>query len=138
MKYTISNLLLLPWLKRLVITSYSIHYTKLYESNASSHEASCAKTIVSIGADLAFVVAARKKDKEIRVSVRSRKIISKRVHMGSLMEKVAKKLGGQGGGHEEAVITSYSIHYTKLYDWGIIWVQLDGPSVIPQSLVEAL
>lgn len=71
-------------------------------SNASSHEASCAKTIVSIGADLAFVVAARKKDKEIRVSVRSRKIISKKVHMGSLMEKVAKKLNGQGGGHEEA------------------------------------
>ncbi|ABR55154.1 phosphoesterase RecJ domain protein [Methanococcus vannielii SB] len=71
-------------------------------SNASSHEASCAKTIVSIGADVSFVVAARKKDKEIRVSVRSRKSVSKKVHMGSLMEKVAKKLGGEGGGHEEA------------------------------------
>lgn len=71
-------------------------------SHASSHEASCAKTIVSIGADIAFVVAARKRDREIRISVRSRKAISKKIHMGALMEKVAKILDGQGGGHAEA------------------------------------
>jgi nanoRNase/pAp phosphatase (c-di-AMP/oligoRNAs hydrolase) len=71
-------------------------------SHVSSHEASCAKTIVSIGADIAFVVAVRKRDGEIRVSARCRKNISKKVHLGSLMEKIGKKLGGEGGGHAEA------------------------------------
>nr|WP_048058041.1 bifunctional oligoribonuclease/PAP phosphatase NrnA [Methanothermococcus okinawensis] len=71
-------------------------------SHVSSHEASCAKTIVSIGADVSFVVAVRKKDREIRISARCRKSISKKVHLGSLMEKIAKKLGGKGGGHAEA------------------------------------
>ncbi|UXM84238.1 DHH family phosphoesterase [Methanococcus aeolicus] len=71
-------------------------------SNSSSNEASCAKTMVSIGADIAFVVAVRKKDKEIRVSARCRKQISKQVHLGVLMEKIAKKLNGRGGGHAEA------------------------------------
>jgi len=71
-------------------------------SNSSSNEASCAKTMVSIGADIAFVVAVRKKDNEIRVSARCRKPISKQVHLGVLMEKIAKKLNGRGGGHAEA------------------------------------
>ncbi|WP_456472174.1 DHH family phosphoesterase [Methanocaldococcus sp.] len=71
-------------------------------SYVSSHEASCAKTIVSIGADIAFVVAVRKKEGEIRVSARCRKNVSKHIHLGELMEKIAKKLGGTGGGHSEA------------------------------------
>lgn len=71
-------------------------------SHISSHEASCAKTIVSIGADAAFVVAVRKRDKEIRVSARCRKALSKKVHLGYLMEKIGKELGGEGGGHAEA------------------------------------
>jgi nanoRNase/pAp phosphatase (c-di-AMP/oligoRNAs hydrolase) len=71
-------------------------------SHVSSHEASCAKTIVSIGADVSFVVAVRKRDREIRISARCRKSISRKVHLGSLMEKIAKELGGKGGGHAEA------------------------------------
>ncbi len=71
-------------------------------SHVSSYEASCAKTIVSIGADVAFVVAVRKRDREIRISARCRKSVSKKVHLGSLMEKIAKKLNGKGGGHAEA------------------------------------
>lgn len=71
-------------------------------SHVSSHEASCAKTIVSIGADIAFVVAVRKREGEVRVSARCRKNISKKVHLGSLMEKIGKELGGEGGGHKEA------------------------------------
>ncbi|WP_456418679.1 DHH family phosphoesterase [Methanocaldococcus infernus] len=71
-------------------------------SHVSSHEASCAKTLVSIGADLAFVVAVRKKEGEIRVSARCRKNVSRYIHLGELMEKIAKKLNGSGGGHSEA------------------------------------
>jgi len=71
-------------------------------SHVSSHEASCAKTIVSIGADVSFVVAVRKRDREIRISARCRKSVSKKVHLGVLMEKIAKKLHGKGGGHAEA------------------------------------
>ena len=75
---------------------------KIALSYVSSHEASCAKTIVSIGADIAFVVAVRKKEGEIRVSARCRKHVSKYVHLGNLMEKIGKELGGSGGGHCEA------------------------------------
>lgn len=71
-------------------------------SYVSSYEASCAKTIVSIGADVSFVVAVRKKEGEIRVSGRCRKSLSKRIHIGEVMEEVAKRLGGEGGGHREA------------------------------------
>ncbi|MCS3900662.1 DHH family phosphoesterase [Methanococcus voltae] len=71
-------------------------------SNASSYEASCAKTAVSIGADLALVAAVRKRDKQIRISSRCRKSVSKKLHMGELMEEVASKINGQGGGHAEA------------------------------------
>jgi len=71
-------------------------------SNASSYESSCAKTLVSIGADIAFVVAYRKRDKEIRISSRCRKSIGNKVHLGELMEKLAKELNGEGGGHREA------------------------------------
>ncbi|MBW9221968.1 bifunctional oligoribonuclease/PAP phosphatase NrnA [Methanothermococcus sp. SCGC AD-155-C09] len=71
-------------------------------SHVSSHEASCAKTLVSIGADISFVVAVRKKNREIRVSGRCRKVLSKRIHMGEIMEEVANKLDGEGGGHREA------------------------------------
>ncbi|HIP34761.1 MAG TPA: DHH family phosphoesterase, partial [Methanothermococcus okinawensis] len=59
-------------------------------------------TIVSIGADVSFVVAVRKKEGEIRVSGRCRKSLSKRIHIGEVMEEVAKRLGGEGGGHREA------------------------------------
>ncbi|WP_048196753.1 DHH family phosphoesterase [Methanocaldococcus vulcanius] len=75
---------------------------KVALSYVSSHEASCAKTIVSIGADVSFVVAVRKKEKEIRVSARCRKHVSKYVHMGDLMEELGKELKGSGGGHSEA------------------------------------
>ncbi|MBP2172280.1 DHH family phosphoesterase [Methanococcus voltae] len=71
-------------------------------SNASSYEASCAKTAVSIGADLALVTAVRKRDRQIRISSRCRKSVSKKLHMGELMEEVAHKINGQGGGHAEA------------------------------------
>jgi len=71
-------------------------------SHVSSFEASCAKTIVSIGADVAFVVAVRKREGEIRVSGRCRKSLARKVHMGELMEEVARRLGGEGGGHREA------------------------------------
>ncbi len=71
-------------------------------SHISSYEASCAKTMVSIGADISFVVAVKKSEREIRVSSRCRKVVSKKVHLGSLMKKIAEKLGGEGGGHAEA------------------------------------
>ena len=71
-------------------------------SYVSSYEASCAKTIVSIGADVSFVVAVRKREGEIRVSGRCRKSLSKRIHMGEVMEEIARRLGGKGGGHREA------------------------------------
>ncbi|WP_423792747.1 DHH family phosphoesterase [Methanocaldococcus indicus] len=86
--------------KRMILKEYKDIVIAL--SHVSSYEASAAKTLVSIGADVAFVVAVRKKEKEIRVSARCRKSISKKVHLGRLMEKIAKELNGSGSGHSEA------------------------------------
>ncbi len=80
-------------------------------SHASSYESSCAKTIVSIGADIAFVVAVKSKNREIRVSARCRPSVSKKISLAYLMEKIGKMLNGEGGGHAEAA--GLNAHYEK-------------------------
>ena len=69
--------------KRTVITSYSIHYTKLYDACSSS----CSR-------NLGWAIL-------IRLNALSRRVLPCRLAMPNSV----------------TVITSYSIHYTKLYDW---------------------
>ena len=77
-----------PELETLVITSYSIHYTKLYDESLGAAEAAVQGVTVPLGVDVAGVGALRPRLSE---HVRVRRI-------------------------ETLVITSYSIHYTTLYE----------------------
>ncbi len=71
-------------------------------SHVSAYEASAAKAMVQIGADVAFCVADNKK--EIRASGRARRsaVDEHGVHLGHLMNAVGKELGFMGGGHDGA------------------------------------
>ena len=83
------------WSRRSVITSYSIHYTKLYETATSALSLVVAD---ARGVTVEGMTALRKQARENSVTLRVvRNTLAKRAFTGT-------------------VITSYSIHYTKLYD----------------------
>lgn len=71
-------------------------------SYVSAYEASAARAMTLIGADVAFCVADSKG--EIRASGRARRkaIDDSHVHLGHLMNRVGKELGFMGGGHDGA------------------------------------
>ena len=116
----------------IVITSYSIHYTKLYESFGLIIGRSCSGLDEGeeVGKDVAMHVAfakpqhLRKADVPAEVIERERQILAARAkESGKPAEIVAKMV--EGGINKylgeitllgQAVITSYSIHYTKLYE----------------------
>lgn len=69
-------------------------------SEVSSHEASVARALVSLGADLAIVAGGRDISRaSIRVSGR---LLERGFDSSRLVYKVAKELGGEGGGHSGA------------------------------------
>ena len=81
---------------KIVITSYSIHYTKLYEvvvdreSTMLGGAGNVARNLASLGARVEVVTV---------------------VGDDAAAEELARLMSGW-----KIVITSYSIHYTKLYD----------------------
>ena len=91
-----------------VITSYSIHYTKLYDPEAISElRFSLSASSLSIaGISFDSLHAEGKKDRDV--------------------------LAGEIG----TVITSYSIHYTKLYDYRGEPIGIDLPIFIDLQIVE--
>ncbi len=68
----------------------------------SAYEASAAKALTLIGADVAFVAADQ--GGELRASARARRdAVNKHgVHLGHLLNRVGKTLGFMGGGHDGA------------------------------------
>ncbi len=69
-------------------------------SEVTAYEASAARALVSLGADVAFVVGGKE---EVRVSARaSRKVLDKGVDLAEILRRVAEAVGGQGGGHKGA------------------------------------
>ena len=72
----------------------------LATSNVSSFEASAAKALLMLGADV-VVVAAQRGD-EVRVSARARRHVIERydLHLGRLMHEIATTFKCGGGGHE--------------------------------------
>lgn len=72
----------------------------LATSTVSSFEASAAKAILALGADV-VVVAAQRGD-EVRISARARRTVLERydLHLGRLMHEVASTFKCGGGGHE--------------------------------------
>lgn len=71
-------------------------------SHVSAYEASAARALTLLGADVAFCVADTKG--EIRASARARKkaVRDQGIHLGDLMNRVGKRLGFMGGGHDGA------------------------------------
>lgn len=71
-------------------------------SHVTAYEASAARALTLIGADVAFCVA--DKSDEIRASARARRTAVEQngVHLGHLLNRVGKSLGFMGGGHDGA------------------------------------
>ena len=90
---------------RIVITSYSIHYTKLYELGAWRRDLIAVQARVQLH-DGRF-------DPVVIPLVRDEVYVEVDLRIECLGIRPARAV------HEIAVITSYSIHYTKLYDIGI-------------------
>ncbi len=73
-------------------------------SHVGSFEASAARALIKIGADVSFVCSVEKG--EARVSVRTSNFFIKRTHLNfakDYVPKLAKVLRGSGGGHSAAV-----------------------------------
>ena len=74
-------------------------------SKISSYEASAARSLIRLGADLAAVAAVREKENEIRISIRATKrlVDSLNINIGNeLISGVAKIIEGSGSGHVSA------------------------------------
>lgn len=72
-------------------------------SHVSSYEASSCKALIDLGADMSFVIAYNKKEKNFRISSRaSEETLQKGVHLGKFMGLLGEKFGGSGGGHNGA------------------------------------
>lgn len=70
-------------------------------SNVGSFVGSAASSLISLGADVAFVAA--NVDGMVKVSARARRCtINSGVNLAKLMEEISVKYGGTGGGHEGA------------------------------------
>ncbi|RLG76302.1 MAG: DHH family phosphoesterase [Thermoprotei archaeon] len=71
-------------------------------TNVGAYEASAARALLDLGADVAFVIS---ENKAIRVSARAKHSFTKQlgVHLGKdVMVKLGKAMGGTGGGHDVA------------------------------------
>lgn len=73
----------------------------IVSSHVNSFGATAASSLVSIGADVAFVGA--KRDDVVKVSARARREIQNAgINLAKLMEDISSKFKGTGGGHEGA------------------------------------
>ena len=112
----------------LVITSYSIHYTKLYELLPTAEP--IALTVREPTGARISVTATRIARTVLTVSLPGKTAIRPLRHVLSEAFDQTRSIGwisqlltaaGQTAGHrlrgmDTSVITSYSIHYTKLYE----------------------
>ncbi|MEM3892674.1 MAG: DHH family phosphoesterase [Thermofilum sp.] len=69
-------------------------------TEVSAYEASAARALVALGADLAFVLGGKG---ELRVSARaSERVLDAGLSIAEIAKRVAASLGGEGGGHKGA------------------------------------
>ncbi|MFA5312074.1 MAG: DHH family phosphoesterase [Methanomassiliicoccales archaeon] len=70
-------------------------------SLGSSFESSVCKGLLSIGADISFVVSQR--DENFRLSARARQdMVRAGLHLGKMLEDIGKEITAEGGGHPGA------------------------------------
>jgi len=73
-------------------------------SKISVFEASVARSLLDLGADIALVASEKKKEKNIRISGRARRGITREtgLNLGKIFQKIGPLINGEGGGHQNA------------------------------------
>ena len=82
-------------------------------TRVGAYEASVARALLDLGADIAIVLAER--GAETRVIGRLKKHIVERLNisLGAIMEELARLLGGGGGGHQQAAGATVKADYER-------------------------
>ena len=82
-------------------------------TRVGAYEASAARALLDLGADIAIVLAER--GAETRVIGRLKKHIVERldISLGAIMEELARLLGGGGGGHQQAAGATVKANYER-------------------------
>ncbi len=73
-------------------------------SKINSFEASAARSLLDLGADIAIVAAEKKKEKIVRISGRAKRGITQKtgLHLGKIFQQIGPLINGEGGGHQNA------------------------------------
>lgn len=73
-------------------------------SKISAFEASVARSLLDLGADIAIVGAEKKKEKIVRISGRAKREITRQtgLHLGKIFQQIGPLINGKGGGHQNA------------------------------------
>jgi len=82
------------------MTSYRIGNVLISFTSVGSFEASVARNLLRMGADIAVVGAPKKK--AIRISGRMRWNLKEKVNLAEIFSKIEKIIGGSAGGHDVA------------------------------------
>lgn len=82
-------------------------------TRVGAYEASVARALLDLGADIAIVLAER--GAETRVIGRLKKHVVERldISLGAIMEELARLLGGGGGGHQQAAGATVKADYER-------------------------
>lgn len=83
-------------------------------SNVGSYEASAARALIDLGADIAAVC--NELNGEVRLCVRASEDFAKRtnIHLGEVLEKLSLSMSGSGGGHATAACATLPKRYSEV------------------------
>lgn len=73
-------------------------------SNIGAFEASVARSLLDLGADVALVASDQNKEKKVRISGRAKRGITREtgLNLGKIFQKIGPLINGEGGGHQNA------------------------------------
>ncbi len=83
---------------------YKIEGWIVVTSHVGAFEASAARSILNLGADISIVLSEDAKKNIVRISARAKPSVCKatKLHLGKVMEKIGTIIDGVGGGHQTA------------------------------------
>ncbi len=73
-------------------------------SKISAFEASVARALLDLGADIALVASEQKTERKVRISGRAKRRITREtgLNLGKIFQKIGPLINGEGGGHQNA------------------------------------
>jgi nanoRNase/pAp phosphatase (c-di-AMP/oligoRNAs hydrolase) len=83
---------------------YTIDGWIIVVSKVGAFEASAARSLLDLGADIAIVATEKKKEKIVRISGRAKRGITQQtgLHLGKIFQRIGPLINGEGGGHQNA------------------------------------